>query len=176
MAFGPITSWETVETVTDFIFLGFKITMDGDCSHEIQRHLLLDRKAMTNLQSTLKSKNRDSTLPTKIHLVNAMIFSSGHGWMWEVDHKEGWKKVKAVQWYPTLCNPMDYTVHGILLARMLQWVAIPFSRESSQPRSPTLQVDSLPAEPPGKHKRRLSTEELMLLNCGAGEDSWGSLG
>ena len=81
MAFGPITSWETVETVTDFIFLGFKITMDGDCSHEIQRHLLLDRKAMTNLQSTLKSKNRDSTLPTKIHLVNAMIFSSGHGWM-----------------------------------------------------------------------------------------------
>ena len=131
---------------------------------------------MTNLQSTLKSKNRDSTLPTKIHLVNAMIFSSGHGWMWEVDHKEGWKKVKAVQWYPTLCNPMDYTVHGILLARMLQWVAIPFSRESSQPRSPTLQVDSLPAEPPGKHKRRLSTEELMLLNCGVGEDSWGSLG
>ena len=74
MASGPITSWEAVETVTDFIFLGFKITMDGDCSHEIQRCLLLERKAMTNLDSTLKSKNRDSTLPTKVHLVNAMIF------------------------------------------------------------------------------------------------------
>ena len=74
MASGPITSWETVETVTDFIFLGFKITMDSDCSHEIQRCLLLARKAMTNLDSTLKSKNRDRTLPTKIHLVNAMIF------------------------------------------------------------------------------------------------------
>ena len=74
MASGPITSWEAVETVTDFIFLGFKIIMDGDCSHEIQRCLLLERKAMTNLDSTLKSKNRDSTLPTKVHLINAMIF------------------------------------------------------------------------------------------------------
>ena len=74
IASSPITSWETVETVTDFIFLGFKITMDSDCSHEIQRCLLLARKAMTNLDSTLKSKNRDRTLPTKIHLVNAMIF------------------------------------------------------------------------------------------------------
>ena len=76
MASGPITSWEidreTVETVADFIFLGSKITADGDCSHEIKRHLLLGRKVMTNLDSILKS--RDITLPTKVHLVKAMVF------------------------------------------------------------------------------------------------------
>ena len=64
--------WETMEIVTDFIFLGSKITADGDCSHEIKRHLLLGRKAMTNLDSILKS--RDITLPTKVHLVKAMVF------------------------------------------------------------------------------------------------------
>ena len=73
---GPITSWqiygETMETVTDFIFLGSKITADGDCSHEIKRRLLVGRKAMTNLDSILKS--RDITLPTKVHLVKAMVF------------------------------------------------------------------------------------------------------
>ena len=76
MASGPITSWEiggeTVEIVTKFIFLGSKITADGDCSHEIQRHLLPGRKVMTNLDSILKS--RDITLPTKVHLVKAMVF------------------------------------------------------------------------------------------------------
>ena len=76
MAFSPITSWqtdgETMETVTDFIFLGSNITEDGDCSHEIKRCLLLGRKAMTNLDSSLKS--RDITLPTKVHLVKAMVF------------------------------------------------------------------------------------------------------
>ena len=76
MASGPITSWqidgETMETVTDFIFLGSKITADGDCSHEIKRHLLLGRKAMTNLDSILKS--RDITLLTKVHIVKAMVF------------------------------------------------------------------------------------------------------
>ena len=76
MASGPITSWqidgETVETVTDFILGGFKITVDGDCNHEIKRHLLLRRKAMTKLDSMLKS--RDITLPTKVHLVKAMVF------------------------------------------------------------------------------------------------------
>ena len=59
-------------------------------------------------------------------------------------------KVKVAQLYPTLCDPMDYTVHGILLIRILEWVAVPFLRGSSKPRSPTLQADSLPAEPPGK--------------------------
>ena len=77
MASGPITSWqidgETMETVTDFIFLGFKITADGDCIHEIKRHLFLGRKAVINLDSILKS--RDITLPTKVHLVKAMVFS-----------------------------------------------------------------------------------------------------
>ena len=76
MASHPITSWqidgETMETVTDFIFSGSKITADGDCSHEIKRHLLLGRKAMTNLDSVLKS--RDITLPTKVHLVKATGF------------------------------------------------------------------------------------------------------
>ena len=76
MASGPITSWqidgETVETVTDFTFLGSKITEDGDCSHEIKRRLLLGRKVMTNLDSILK--NRDIILPTKVRLVKAMIF------------------------------------------------------------------------------------------------------
>ena len=76
MAYGPITSWEidgeTVETVSDFIFWGSKITADGDCSHEIKRHLLLGRKDMTNLDSILKS--RDVTLPTNVCLVKAMVF------------------------------------------------------------------------------------------------------
>ena len=76
MASGPITSWqidgETVETVADFIFLGFKITADGDCSHEIKRRIFLGRKVMTNLDRILK--NRDITLPTKVYLVKAMVF------------------------------------------------------------------------------------------------------
>ena len=83
MASGPITSWqidkETVETVTDFLFLGSKITADGDHSHEIKRLLLLGRKVMTNLENILKS--RDITFPTKVHLVKAMVFSSSHVWM-----------------------------------------------------------------------------------------------
>ena len=76
MASGPVTSWEIdakrVETVADFNFLGPQITVDGDCSHEIKRRLLLGRKVMTNLDSMLKS--RDMTLPTKVHLVKAMVF------------------------------------------------------------------------------------------------------
>ena len=116
MASDPITSWqidgETVETVSDFIFLGSKITADGDCSHDIKRRLLFGRKAMTNLGSVLK--NRDVTLLTKVHIVKAMVFlvviyikkqrhyfvdygpssqgygfSSSHVWMWDLDHKEG---------------------------------------------------------------------------------------
>ena len=84
MASGPITSWqtdgETMETVRDFIFLGSKITADGDYSHEIKRHLLLGRKAMSNLDSILKS--RDITLPTKVHPVEAMVFPVViYGWM-----------------------------------------------------------------------------------------------
>ena len=107
MASSPIASWqidgETMETVTDFIFLGSKITADGDCSHEIKRRLLLGRKAMTGLDSILKSG--DITLPTKVYLVKAMVF-------------------------PVVVYGCD------------SWTI-----------------------------RRLSTEELMLLNCGVGEDS-----
>ena len=83
MASSPITSWqidgETMETVTDFIFLGSKITADGDCSHEIKRRLLLGRKVMTNLDSILKS--RDITLSTKVRLVKAMVLPVVHVWM-----------------------------------------------------------------------------------------------
>ena len=109
MASGPITLWKIervkVETMTDFLFLGSKITADCDCSHEIRRCLLLGRKASTNLDSVLKS--RDIILPTKVHIVKAMYgFSSSHVWMREWDRK-----------------------------------------------------------------RRLSAEDLMLLNCGAGEHS-----
>ena len=83
MVSSPITSWqidrETMKTVRDFTFLDFKITADGDCSHEIKRCLFLGRKAMTNIDSILKS--RDVTLPTKVHLVKAMVFSSNRVWM-----------------------------------------------------------------------------------------------
>ena len=90
MASGSITSWqidgETVETVVDFIFLGSKITADGDCSHEIKRRLLLGRKVMTNLNSILK--NRNIALPTKVQSSQGYGFSSGHIWMWELNYKE----------------------------------------------------------------------------------------
>ena len=107
MASSPIISWqidgETMETVTDFILGGSKITADHDCSHEIKRHLLLGRKAMTNLDCILKS--RDITLPTKVHLIKAMVFP-------------------------------------VVMYGCESWTG-----------------------------RRLSTDELMLLNCGVGEDS-----
>ncbi len=111
IASSPITSWqingETVETVTDFIFLGSKITADRDCSHEIKRCLLLGRKVMTNLDSILKS--RDITLPTKVRL--GYGFSSSHVWMWELDHKENWVLKNWCFWTvvleKTLESPLD---------------------------------------------------------------------
>ena len=112
MASGPITSWqtdgETMETVADFIFLGSKITADGDCSHEIKRHLLLGRKVMTNLDSILKS--RDITLSTKVHLVKAMVFPvvmfGCESWTmektkhWRIDAFElwCWRRLLRVPW------------------------------------------------------------------------------
>ena len=121
MASGPITSWqidgETVETMTDYIFLGSKITADGDCSHEIKRHLLLGRKTMTSLDSILKS--RDITLPTKVRLVKAMVFPVVmYGYESWTIKKAAAAAAKSLQSCPTLC-----------------------------------------------------TKELMLLNCGVGEDS-----
>ena len=103
MASGPITSWEidgeTVETVSDFIFLGFKITADGDYSHEIKRRLLLGRKVMTNIDSILKS--RDITLPTKVHLVKTMVFPVVmYGWeSWTVKKAERRKNDAFELWY-----------------------------------------------------------------------------
>ena len=111
MASGPITSWqidgETVETVADLIFLGSKITADGDWSLEINRRLLLRRKVMTNLDSILKS--RDITLPTKVHLVKAMVFPVV---MWELDYKESWASKNWCFWTvvleKTLESPLDF--------------------------------------------------------------------
>ena len=108
-----MTSWkidgETMETVTDFIFLGSKIIADGDCNHEIKRRLLLGRKVMTNLDSILKS--RDITLPIKVCLVKAYGFSSSLVWMWELDYKESWAPKNWCFWTvvleKTLVSPLD---------------------------------------------------------------------
>ena len=113
MAPGPITSQqidgEKILTVRDFIFLGSKITANGDCSHEIKRRLLLGRKAMTHLDSILKS--RDITLPTKVHLVKAMVFPVVM-YRCELDHKEGWMPKNLCFWTvvleKTLESPLDY--------------------------------------------------------------------
>ena len=98
-----------METVTDFILGGCKITANGECSHEIIRHLLLGRKVMTNLDSLLKSSN--ITLPTKICLVKAMVFFSSHVWMWELDYKESWAPKNWCFWTvvleKTLEGPLD---------------------------------------------------------------------
>ena len=98
-----------METMTDFIFSGSKITADGDCSHEIKRCLLLGRNTMTNLDSILKS--RDITLPTKVHLSQSYGFSSSHVWMWELNHTEGWALKNWCFWTvvleKTLESPLD---------------------------------------------------------------------
>ena len=119
-----------METVTDFIFLGSKVTADGDCSHEIKRCLLLRRKVITNLNSILKS--RGITLPTKVRLVKAMVFPVVmYGCeSWTV--KKAAAAAKLLQSCPTLCNPIDgsppgSTIPGILQARTLEWVAISLS-------------------------------------------------
>ena len=140
MVSGSITWWqidgETVEMVADFYFLGSKITADGDCSHEIKRRLLLGRKVTTNLGIILKS--RDITLPTKVHLVKAMVFSSGHVWMWELNYKESWVLKNWCFWTvvleKTLESPLDsteiqpvhlkgnpeYSLEGLMLQLKLQ--------------------------------------------------------
>ena len=113
MVSGPITSWEidgeTVETVSDFISLGSKITADGDCNHEMKRHLLLARKVISNQNSLFKI--RDMTLPTKVCLIKAMFFSSSHVCMWELDYKESWTLKNWCFWTvvleKTLESPLD---------------------------------------------------------------------
>ena len=142
MASGPITSWqidgETVETVTDFIFLGSKITADGDCSHEIRRHLLLGRKAVTNLDSILKS--RDITLPTKVHLFKAMVFPvvmyGCESWtIMKAEHQRidafelwCWRRLLRVPWTARRSNQSipkeisaEYSLEGLMLTLKLQY-------------------------------------------------------
>ena len=141
MASGPITSWqidgETMETVRDFIFLGSKITADGDCSHEIKRHLPLGRKAMINLDSILKS--RDITLPTKVHLGKAMVFPVVmYGCeSWTIKKTECqridafelwcWKRLLRVPWTARRSNQsilkeisLEYSLEGLMLKLKLQ--------------------------------------------------------
>ena len=108
MASGPITSWQIDgETVTHFISGGSEVTADGDCSHEIKRCLLLGRKAMTNLDSILKS--RDITLPAKVHLVG---FSSSHVWMWELFYKESWVPKNWCFWTVVLEKTLESTLYS----------------------------------------------------------------
>ena len=134
MVSGPVTSWqidgETMEIVRDFIFLGSKITADGDCSHEIKRHSLLERKATTKLDSILKS--RDITLPTKVHLVEAMVFPVVMYWMWEVSYKESWllnwRRLLRFPWTVRRSNQSilkeisaEHSLKGLMLTLKLQY-------------------------------------------------------
>ena len=142
MASGPITSWqidgETVETVSDFIFLGSKITADGDCSHEIKRRLFLGRKAMTNLDSILKS--RDIILPTKVHLVKGMVFPvvmyGCESWaIKKAEHQRidafevwCWRRLLRVPWTARRSNQSilkeispEYSLEGWVLKLKLQY-------------------------------------------------------
>ena len=142
MASGPITSLEidgeTVETVSDLIFLGFKITADGDCSHEIKRRLLLGRKVMTNLDSIFKS--RDITLPTKVHLVKAMVFPvvtyGCESWtLKKAEHQRidafkpwCWRRLLRVPWAARRSNQpilkeisLEYSLDGLMLKLKLQY-------------------------------------------------------
>ena len=142
MASGPITSWEidgeTVETVSDFIFLGFKITADGDCSHEIKRRLLLGRKVMTNLDSIFKS--RDITLPTKVRLVKAMVFPViMYGCeSWTIKKAENqrinafepwcWRRLLRIPWTAKTSNQSilkispEISLEGMVLKLKLQYI------------------------------------------------------
>ena len=142
MASGPITSWKidgkAMETVTDFLFLGSKITADGDCRHEIKRCLLFGRKAMTNLDSILKS--RDITLTTKVHLLKAMVFPvvmyGGESWTikkaecWRIDAFElwCWRRLLWVPWTAKRSNQSipkeispEYSLEGLMLRLKLQY-------------------------------------------------------
>ena len=168
MASNPITSrqidGETMETVTDFIFCGSKITADGDCSHETQRRLLHGGKAMTSLDRILRS--RDITLPTKVHLVKA-IFSS-HVWMWELDYKESWAPKNLCFWTvmleKTLESPLDsrrsnqsilkeispeYSLEGLMLKLKLQYFGHLMRRADSLEK--TLMLEKIEG---GKRRRR----------------------
>ena len=145
MAYGPITSWqidgETMETVRDFIFLSSKITVDGDCSHEIKRHLFLGRKAMTNLDNILK--NRDISLPTNVRLVKAPVFPvvvyGFESWtIKKAEHQKidafelwHWRRLLRVPWTPRRSNQSilreinpEYSLEGLMLKLKLQYFGL----------------------------------------------------
>ena len=173
MASGPITSWqidgETMETVTDFIFLGSKITAHGDCSHEIKRHLLLGRKALTNLDSILKS--RDITLLTKVHTVKAMVFpvdmygcewwtiKKAECWRTDVFELWCWRRFLRVPWTPRRLNQSilkeispEYSLEGLMLK--LQYFGHLMQRTDSLEK--TLKLGKTEA------RRRSATEDEMV--------------
>ena len=162
MASSPITSWEIVETVSDFIFLGSKITADGDCSHEIKRCLLLGRKAMTNLDSIL---SRDVILPTKVRLVKAVVFPMVM-YGCELDHKESWalknwcfwlwcwRRPLRVSWTARRSNQsilkeisLEYSLEGVMLKLKLQYVGHLMGRTDS------LKNTSMLGKTEGRRKR-----------------------
>ena len=163
MASGPITSWEideeTVETVSDFIFGGSKITAEGDCCHEIKRCLLLGRKVITNLDRILKS--RDITLPTKIHLVKAFFFPSGHVWMWELDCEESWAPKNRCFWTVVL----EKTLESLLDCKEIQPVIL---KEISPGCSLEGLMLKLKLQYFGHLKRRVDSLEKTLMLGGIG--------
>ena len=155
MASGPITSWQIDEvTVADFIFLGSKITADGDCSHELKRHLLLGRKVMTNLDSILKS--RDITLLTKVHLVKAMVFPvvvyRCESWtIKEAEHRRidafelwCWRRLLRVPWTARRSNQSilkispGCSLEGLMLKLKLQYFGHLMRRADSFEKTPML--------------------------------------
>ena len=165
MASGPIISWqidgETVKTVTDFIFLGSKITADGECSQEIKRHLLLGRKVMTNLARQHIKKQRHY-LAKKSPCSQSYGFSSSHVWMWELDSKERWARKNWCFWTvvleKTLESPLDskgsnqsilkeispeYSVEGLMLKLKLQYFGYPMW--GTDPFEKTLMLGKLEA-------------------------------
>ena len=177
MASGPITSWEidgeTVETVSDFIFLGSKITADGDCSHEMKRRLLLGRKVMTNLDSILKS--RDITLPTKVHLVKAMVFPvvmyGCESWTIKKAKRQRidafklwcWRKLLRVPWTSRRSNQSilkeirpGYSLEGLMLKLKLQYSGHLMQRADSFEM--TLMLGKI------KDRRRRGQQRMRWLN------------
>ena len=141
MASGPITSWitegEKVEAVTDFIFSVSKITLDGNCSHEIKRHLLLGRKVMTTLDSILKKRRHH--FADKSLYSQSYGFSSSHVWMWELDHKEGWVLKNRCFWIMMLEKTLEI---------LLDWKEIkPISLNRNQPWLFTGRTDAVAVPP-----------------------------
>ena len=198
MASGPITSWEidgeTMETVTDLIFLGSKITADGDCSHEIRRCLLLGRKAMTNLDSILKS--RDITLPTKVCLVKAMVFPVVmYGCeSWTIKKAEGqridafelwcWRRLLRVPWTARRFNQdllkeisSEYSLEGLMLKLKLPILWLPNAKNWLTGKDPDARNDwrwekgTTEDEMVGWHHWLDGHESEQALGVGVGQGS-----